>query len=75
MNKTNRNLWTAFIGEAKANRIYTAYAIKAMEEGLPEIAQIFLEVAGAETAHALSHLNAMEEVKSTYENLKHVVES
>jgi predicted membrane protein (TIGR00267 family) len=75
MNKTNRNLWTAFIGEAKANRMYTAYAIKAMEEGHPEIAQIFLEVAGAETAHALSHLKAMDEIKSTYENLKHVVES
>ena len=75
MNKTNRNLWTAFIGEAKANRMYTAYAIKAMEEDHPEIAQIFLEVAGAETAHALSHLKAMDEVKSTYDNLKHVVES
>lgn len=75
MNKTNRNLWIAFIGEAKANRMYTAYAIKAMEEGHPEIAQIFLEVAGAETAHAISHLDAMDEVKSTYENLKHVVES
>jgi len=75
MNKTNRNLWTAFIGEAKANRMYTAYAIKAMEEEHPEIAQIFMEVAGAETAHALSHLKAMDEVKSTYENLKHVVES
>ncbi len=75
MNKTNRNLWTAFIGEAKANRMYTAYALKAMEEGHPEIAQIFLEVAGAETAHAISHLHAMDEIKSTHENLKHVVES
>jgi predicted membrane protein (TIGR00267 family) len=75
MNKTNRNLWIAFIGEAKANRMYTAYALKAMEEGHPEIAQIFLEVAGAETAHAISHLLAMDEIKSTYENLKHVVES
>ncbi|MCI0527968.1 MAG: VIT1/CCC1 transporter family protein [Nitrospira sp.] len=75
MNKTNRNLWIAFIGEAKANRMYTAYALKAMEEGHPEIAQIFFEVAGAETAHAISHLHAMDEIKSTYENLKHVVES
>ncbi len=75
MNKTNRNLWTAFIGEAKANRMYMAYAMKAMEEGHPEIAQIFMEVAGAETAHAISHLKAMDEVKSTHENLKHVVES
>jgi vacuolar iron transporter family protein len=75
IDKTKRNLWTAFIGEAKANRMYTAYAMKAMEEGHPEIAQIFLEVAGAETTHAISHLKAMSEIKSTYENLKHVVES
>lgn len=75
MDKTNLNLWKAFIGEAKANRMYTAYAIKALEEGHPEIAQIFYEVAGAETVHAIAHLKAMDEVKSTYENLKNVVEN
>ena len=75
MDITKRNLWTAFIGEAKANRMYTAYAIKALEEGHPEVAQIFYEVAGAETVHAITHLKAMDEIKSTHENLKHVVES
>lgn len=74
MTKTERNLWSAFIGEAKANRMYTAYAMKAMEEGLPEVAQIFLEVAGAETIHAVSHLRVMGEVKSTLENLRTVTE-
>lgn len=74
LKKTDLNLWTAFIGEAKANRIYTAYAMKAMEEEHPEVAQIFLEVAGAETAHALSHLKVAGEVKSTEENLKRVLE-
>lgn len=75
MDKTNQNLWTAFLGEAKANRIYTAFAMKALQEGHPEVAQLFLEVAGAETVHAVSHLQALGEVRSTLENLRLVVES
>jgi vacuolar iron transporter family protein len=75
MDKTNQNLWTAFLGEAKANRIYIAFAMKALQEGHPEVAQLFLEVAGAETVHAVSHLHALGEVRSTLENLRLVVES
>lgn len=74
MNRTQRNLWSAFLGEAKANRLYVAYALKALEEGHPEVAQVFMEAAGAETIHALSHLKAMDEVKSSLENLKAVTE-
>ncbi|HKZ50850.1 MAG TPA: VIT1/CCC1 transporter family protein [Dehalococcoidia bacterium] len=74
VNRTERNLWTAFLEEAKANRLYTAYAIKALAEGHPEAAQAFLEAAGAETVHALSHLQALGAVKSTVENLQQVVE-
>ena len=73
--KTQRNLWLAFLEEAKANRLYTAFALRAMEEAHPEVAQLFLEVAGAETAHALSHLKAIGQVKTTLENLRFVVES
>jgi len=75
MDKTARNLWVAFLEEAKANRMYTAFGIRAMEENHPEIAQLFLEVAGAETAHAISHLKVVGQVKSTLENLRFVVES
>ncbi|MBI3812034.1 MAG: VIT1/CCC1 transporter family protein [Nitrospirae bacterium] len=75
MNKTQRNLWLAFLEEAKANRVYTAFGIRAMEENHPEVAQLFLEVAGAETAHAISHLKVVGQVKSTLENLRFVVES
>lgn len=75
MDKTTQNLWTAFLGEAKANRMYTAFAMKALEEGHPEVAQLFLEVAGAETAHAVSHLKALSQIRSTLENLRLVVES
>jgi predicted membrane protein (TIGR00267 family) len=74
MDPVKKNLWTAFLGEAKANRMYTAFAIKAMDEGHPEVAQLFFEVAGAETAHAVSHLRSLGEVRSTVENLRLVVE-
>jgi VIT1/CCC1 family predicted Fe2+/Mn2+ transporter len=74
VDRTQRNLWSAFLGEAKANRLYMAYALKALEEGHPEVAQAFMEAAGAETIHALSHLKAMDEVKSSLENLKAVTE-
>jgi VIT1/CCC1 family predicted Fe2+/Mn2+ transporter len=53
---------------------YTAYAMKALEEGHPEVAEIFLEAAGAETIHGLSHLRVLGEVRSTLENLKAVTE-
>jgi VIT1/CCC1 family predicted Fe2+/Mn2+ transporter/rubrerythrin len=72
--RTNRNLWMAFVEEAKANRVYIAYAMKAIEEGHPEVAEVFFEVSGAETAHALGHLRVLGEVGSTYENLKRVIE-
>ncbi|MBI3548850.1 MAG: VIT1/CCC1 transporter family protein [Elusimicrobia bacterium] len=74
MDITNRNLWSAFIGEAKANRLYIAYGIKAMEEGHPEVAQVFFEIAGAETVHAIGHLKAVGAMKSTLENLRLVVQ-
>jgi vacuolar iron transporter family protein len=75
VNKTDRNLWLAFLEEAKANRVYNAFGIRAMEENHPEIAQLFFEVAGAETAHAISHLKVVGQIKSTLENLRFVVES
>jgi VIT1/CCC1 family predicted Fe2+/Mn2+ transporter/rubrerythrin len=72
--RTNRNLWMAFVEEAKANRVYLAYAMRALEEGHPEVAEVFFEVGGAETAHALGHLRVLGEVGSTHENLKRVIE-
>lgn len=71
--KTNRNLWIAFIEEAKANRLYTAYALKAREEGFGQAAAIFERVAADETRHALSHLKALGAIKSTAQNLTEVI--
>ena len=70
MSKTDRNLWNAIIGEAMALLKYNAYAVKALEEGHPEIAQIFQETAGAENIHGMNHLRTAGAIKSSLENLK-----
>lgn len=69
MGKTDENLKTAIAGEAKARLEYTAYAMQAMQDGHPEIAQLFLEAAGAETIHGISHLRVAGGVGTTLENL------
>lgn len=74
MSKTNDDLMMAFEGEAKARAKYMAFAQKALEEGYPEIAQLFEEAAGAETVHAITHLKAAGFVKSTLENLQAAVD-
>src|SRR6266545_4047445 len=67
--KTDANLQVALAGEADANRRYLAYGIQSMNEGRPDIAQLFFEAAGAETVHALSHLRTLGAIGSTRENL------
>lgn len=67
--KTDENLETAISGEARARLKYTAFAMQAMQEGHPEIAQLFLEAAGAETIHGVSHLRVAGGVGMTGQNL------
>jgi rubrerythrin len=74
MSKTDENLKFAFANESQTNIEYLAYAHKAIDEGLMEIAQLFREAAGAEIVHALSHFQAMGGVKSTRENLEDAAE-
>ena len=69
MNKTETNLQEAITGEARARLKYTAFAMQAMQEGHPEVAQLFLEAAGAETIHGISHLRAAGEIASTRKHL------
>src|SRR5712691_2770044 len=68
--KTKINLQVALAGEADANRRYSAYGIRALQEGYPEIAQLFFEAAGAESVHAYSHLVALDAIGTTAENLR-----
>ena len=74
MAQTDENLKIAFASESQTNIEYLAYAHKAMEEGLMEMAQLFREAAGAEIVHALSHLKAMGVIRTTKENLTEAAE-
>lgn len=72
LTKTDKNLWSAIVAEALAYMKYNAYAHKALEEGHPEVAQIFQEVAGAESIHCLNHLRVSGDVATSLENLRNV---
>lgn len=74
MTATDRNLWQAIVAEAIAHLTYTAYAQKAREEGHPEVAEVFEEVAKAETLHGLSYLKVAGAVDNTAANLSKVIE-
>ncbi len=69
MSKTDENLKAAFAGESQANRLYLAFAKKADEEGLKQVAKLFRAAAEAETVHAHNHLRILGQVKSTVDNL------
>ena len=71
---TEKNLWSAIVSEALANLKYNAYAQRAMQEGHPEVAQIFQEVAGAETIHGINHLRVTGDLATTVENLRDIIE-
>ena len=71
---TSENLQEAFAGESQANRKYLAFAKKAEDEGLPQVAKLFRAAADAETVHAHAHLRVMGGINSTQENLQEAIE-
>jgi rubrerythrin len=74
MTTTESNLKEAFAGESQANRKYLAFAKKAEQEGFGNIARLFRTAAEAETIHAFGHLNSLDGVKSTADNLRAAIE-
>ena len=70
MSATQDNLKEAFAGESQAFQKYTAFAEKAEREGLKNIARLFRTTAQAERIHAVGHLQALDGLGSTAENLK-----
>ncbi|ADI74221.1 Rubrerythrin [Methanohalobium evestigatum Z-7303] len=70
---TTDNLKDAFSGESMANRKYLAFAKKAEKDGYNQIAKLFRAAAAAETVHAHNHLDILDEVKSTNENLQEAI--
>ena len=75
LSRTNQNLWNAFIGHARAKRLYNAYASKAVLDGYPEVAEAFLQAAQAPDAFPVNIISAVDELRSTRENLQSVVDS
>ena len=74
MSSTNENLKEAFSGESQANQKYRAFAKRAEQDGLPNIARLFRTAAEAERIHAEGHLKSLDGVKSTKENLQEAIE-
>jgi len=73
MSESIINLKAAFAGESQANRRYLAFAKKAEEEGLPQIAALFRAAAEAETVHAMNHLRIAGEIGMTVSNLDEAI--
>ncbi|MCL2169860.1 MAG: rubrerythrin family protein [Defluviitaleaceae bacterium] len=70
--KTEANLWEAFAGESMARNKYTYYATQAQKEGLEQIANLFLETAVNEMAHAKIWYKLLQEggeIQPTAKNL------
>lgn len=73
MTESLDKLMAAFAGESQANRRYLAFAKKAEEEGLPQIAKLFRAAAEAETVHALNHLRIAGKIGMTISNLDEAI--
>lgn len=73
--KTEKNLHEAFVGEAKASARLWGFALKAEQEGYPQMAKLFRAISEAERVHATRHLRLMKVIGSTEENLEAAFES
>ena len=74
MSTTNEDVQSAFAGESQANRKYLFFAEKADEENYKQVARLFRAAADAETVHAKNHLNVIQGVKSTKDNLQTAID-
>ncbi len=71
---TKDNLKLAFAGESQAHMRYLLFADKAEEEGFKNIARLFRAIAFAERVHASNHLNALNGIVLTLNNLDVAIE-
>jgi rubrerythrin len=69
MYKTDTNLQSAFAIEAQAYCRYYLFALKADQEGFPELAKLFRAAAEAEMIHVRNHFNVMDALGATKDNL------
>jgi rubrerythrin len=72
--KTLRNLKTGFVAESQAHLRNLASAMKAEQEGYPQVARLFRAIAEAESVHAFNHLRLLGAVSGTQDNLESAFE-
>ncbi len=66
---SEENLWASFAGESQAHMKYKNFADKAAEEGKVNVARLFRAASFAEQVHASHHLEVLEGIAGTAENL------
>ncbi len=74
MNKTEKNLWSAFAGESQARNKYEFFAKVARKEGYHYIAKLFEETAVNEMQHAKEEFKLLNGINDTKANLKSAIE-
>ncbi len=72
--KTLLNLKAGFEAESKASIRNYAFAMKADQEGFPQMAALFRAIAEAEAVHAYNHLRFLGAVSDTQTNLESAFE-
>jgi rubrerythrin len=70
MPTTTENLKEAFAGESQAHQKYLAFAAQAEKEGFETVARLFRVTAEAERLHAAGHLQALDGLGNTADNLE-----
>ena len=73
MPRTTENLKEAFAGESQAYQKYMAFAAQAEKEGYANVARLFRVTAEAERLHATGHLQALDGLGNTAENLEEAI--
>lgn len=68
--KTQQNLKDAYAGESMARNKYIFYASVAKSQGYEQIADLFLETANNELAHAKLWINELQGIGDTLSNLQ-----
>ena len=66
---TEENLKAAFAGESQAHVKYLAFADRAERDGLANVARLFRAASFAEQVHATKHLQVLQGIGSTTDNL------
>lgn len=67
---TLSNLKAGFVAESQAHLRNLAFAMKAEQQGYPQVAKLFRAIAEAEAIHAFHHLRLLGATSDTQENLE-----